>query len=120
MYFPPDILLNNLVVGAISEDAKDNFNKPPKERTTRHRDALLHAIRSCGVSFSIWEKTNADGSGSGTYDFTSLMGSDKRKLLQQLPHKLEINTDVIEATIRSTVIELWHVSGNILHSLFYY
>ncbi len=71
MYFPPDVLLNNLVLGAISQDAKDNFNKPPKDRITSHTDALLHAIRSCGVSFSIWEKTNADGSGSGTYDFTS-------------------------------------------------
>ena len=116
MYFPPDVLLNNLVLGAISQDAKDNFNKPPKDRITSHTDALLHAIRSCGVSFSIWEKTNADGSGSGTYDFTSLMGSDKRILLQQLPQKLEINSDAIEDTIRPTVIELWHVSANFINN----
>ena len=45
-------------------------------------------MRSCGVSFDIWEKTNADGKGSGTYDFTSLLGNDKKQLLRELPSKL--------------------------------
>lgn len=33
-------------------------------------------------------KKNADGSMSGTYDWTSLMGSEKKTLLQKLPDKL--------------------------------
>ena len=32
-----------------------------------------------------WEKLNADGRNSGIYDFTSLMGSDKKILLEMLP-----------------------------------
>jgi hypothetical protein len=49
---------------------------------------------------------NANGSGSGTYDFPSLMGSDKRKLLGQLGKKLEINPDAVEQSIRPSVIQL--------------
>jgi hypothetical protein len=71
-------------------------------------DALLCAIRSCGVSFSIWEKMNANG--SGTYDFTSLMGTDKRILHEQLGKKLEINPDAVEQSMRPSVIQLWNVS----------
>ena len=61
---------------------------------------LVKAIRSCGISFNIWEKMDGDGKGSGHYDFTSLMGSDKRLLLDVLPPKLkEILPDGISDTI---------------------
>lgn len=105
----PDILLNNLVTGAIRADAKENINKPPKQRTCKHIEALLGAVRSCGVSFSIWEKKNADGKGSGTYESTSLMGSDKKLLLKLLPQKLQAD-HVVEASIRPIVVRLWSVS----------
>jgi hypothetical protein len=105
-----DVLLNTLILGALALDAKENYNKPSNQRTTGHMDALLCAIRSCGVSFSIWEKMNANGSGSGTYNFTSLMGTDKRILLEQLGKKLEINPDAVEQSIRPSVIQLWNVS----------
>ena len=65
--------------------------------------------------FQSGKKTNADG--SGTYDFTSLMWSDKRKLLQQLPQKLEVNLDAIEQCIGSSVIKLWDVSLNLTVSI---
>ena len=54
----------------------------------------------------VWEKRNADGKGSATYDFTSLMGSDKKILLQHLPGKLE---GVIRPETSVTVIKLWKV-----------
>ena len=109
-----DILLNNLILGALPLDAKDNHNKPPNQRTTGHIDALLCAIRSCCVSFSIWGKMNANGSGSGTFDFTSLLGPDKRLLLEKLAKKLEINPDAVEQNIQHTVIKLWNVSLRLL------
>lgn len=43
-----------------------------------HRDKLQTKIRSCGIGFEIWEKTNADGKGSATFDLTSLLGNDKK------------------------------------------
>lgn len=64
-----DKLTKDLVEEATSRDFKENIVKPP-----------TNAIRTCGISFSVWEKTNADGKASGMYDFTSLMGSDKKIL----------------------------------------
>ena len=66
---------------------------------------LLEAIRSCGLSFQVWEKTN--GGGSGMYDFTSLMGSAKKLLLKKLPDKLK---GVIMPDTEEAVIKLWKVS----------
>lgn len=49
-------------------------------------------------------KTNADGKGSGQYDFTSLLGSDKKKLLKDLPSKLP---GVIQSETVNTIQKLW-------------
>ena len=91
---------------AISRDKKDNLHKAPRNRTATHLNSLVKAICSCGVSFSVWEKKNADGSGSGTHDFTSLMGTDKKLLLEKLPAKLD---GIIGPTTSSTVIKIWKV-----------
>lgn len=37
-----------------------------KKRT--NLDSLKAAIKNCGVCFNTWEKKNADGKGSGSYD----------------------------------------------------
>ena len=41
-------------------------------------------IRGCGVSFSIWTKKGTQGE----FDWSSLTGSDYKKLLENLPSKL--------------------------------
>lgn len=94
------------MTAAISWDKKENHNKPSCERTNVHVEALLSAINSCGVSFKIWEKKDANGKGSGIYDFTSLMGSDKKLLLKNLPEKLD---GVIDESTSATVIKIWKV-----------
>jgi hypothetical protein len=63
-----DILTKNLVTAAINWDKSENFNKPPCKRTNLHLDSLIATINSCGVSFKVWEKKNANGGASGTYD----------------------------------------------------
>ena len=45
----------------------------------------MDVIRSSGISFNVWEKTNADGKSSGIHDFTSLLGPDKKR---ELPSKM--------------------------------
>ena len=60
-FFWSDVLLANLVSGAIPADEKENYNKAPNQRTCKHVDALLSAVRSCGVCFSFWEKRDANG-----------------------------------------------------------
>ncbi|CAH3191986.1 unnamed protein product, partial [Porites evermanni] len=99
-----DNLLTNLVHEAVEWDKEANHNKPPSQRSTLHLHALLKAINSCGVCFNVWEKRNADGKGSGSNDFTSVMGSDKKLLLQHLPAKLK---GAIKPQTSNTVIKLW-------------
>ena len=53
---------------------------------------LVKAVRKCSNSFSVWEikEENAARSKIGGYDWTSLMGRDKRRLLkvELLTHRL--------------------------------
>ena len=99
-----DVLLNNLVKDALSWDERDNWGKKKCEQKDTHLQHLVSTIKSCGVSFSVWEKTNADGKGSGVYDFTSLLGADKKKLLKTLPEKFD---GVIQPKSEQAVKLLW-------------
>ena len=53
------------------------------------------------------EKKNADGGASGTYDFTSLMGTDKKLLLKGLAQKLD---SVVNADCCERLVNIWQVS----------
>ena len=99
-----DVLTGNLVKDAINWDLQDNWNKKKCEHVHTHLTDLKDAIRSCGIPFDIWEKRSADGKASGQYDFTSLMGSDKKKLLIELPNKFD---GVIRPQTCGTVKEIW-------------
>lgn len=94
------------MIAAINWDKADNISKRPCERTTLHLDSLISAINDCGVCFQVWEKKDADGRRSGTFDFTSLMGNDKKLLLKNLPEKLY---GVLKADCRTSVIKIWKV-----------
>ena len=71
-----------------------------------HLENLVKAICSCGVSFSVWEKQNADGKGSGLHNFTSLMGPAKKILLEKLPPKLH---GILSSEASDTIIKIWKV-----------
>jgi len=66
--------------------------------------SIILYFRSCGVSFSVWEKKNADGKPSGSYDWTSLMGTEKKILLQKLPDKL---AQCLKPSTCDVIIKLW-------------
>ena len=89
---------------AIDWDIKDNIDKAPSQRSDYHLQSLVKCISSCGISFNVWEKKDADGKTSGTHDFTSLMGSDKKLLMRSMPHKL---SGVIRES--ATVVQIWKV-----------
>ena len=116
MFFS-DNLLTNLIQEAVEWDKEDNQDKQPCLRKKIHLEALVKCINSCGVCFSVWEKRNADGKGSATFDYTSLMGSDKKKLLQHLPSKLG---EVIRPKTSDTVTKLWKVHNIQMHILIIY
>lgn len=58
------------------------------------------------MSSSVWEKRNADGKGSGNWDWTSLMGDDRKIILRELPGKMET---LIQQDTAKTLVELWKV-----------
>ena len=60
------------------------------------------------------KKPDADGKGSGLYDFSSLMGSDKKLLLKALPDKLP---GVIRPETSETVTKIWKVLHDIHFSI---
>ena len=39
---------------------------------------LTDTISSCDVTFSVWEKLNENHQGTGKYEYTSLIGRDKK------------------------------------------
>lgn len=102
-----DILINNLIEDAMQWDEKDAVRKTRNVSNGEHLKRLVDIIRSCGVSFSVWEKRNADGKGSGTWDWTSLMGDDRKKLMCELPPKLDI---AIQPDTAQNVVQLWKVT----------
>lgn len=96
----------NLIKEVTEKDSKQVFNKAwNKEKGTNLR-ILIETINELGITFSLWEKKNADGKGSGTYHWTSLVGSDKKKLMKLLLQKLEA-LDILFPETKEAVIKLW-------------
>ena len=104
-----DVLLSNIIEDAMEWDDKDDFGKKKGEPKGLHLRKLTQLINSCGVTFSIWKKRDADGKGMGKMDWTSLMGDEKKKLLRMFPTKLENCMDTIHPDTAVTVIKLWKV-----------
>lgn len=105
-----DILLSNIIEDAIELDDKDDYlTKKKGESKGVDLASLIRLMNSCGVTFTIWEKRDEDGKGTGKKDWTSLMGDEKKKLLQNFPTKLESCADVIHLDTSPTTIKLWKV-----------
>lgn len=106
-----DILIQNLIEDAMQWDDKESSSSAKKRSIlqSKHVQQLVKEINKCGVTFSIWEKRNADGKGSGTWDWTSLMGDDRKKLLKGLPERLASSSDCIQQDTCKTVVQLWKV-----------
>ena len=83
----------------------DNFGKPKSQWTSTHLDRAVTAIRSCGVGFSVWQTKE------GKYEWTSLMGGDKKWLLRNLPDMFE---DILKPDKKDAVTKLWKVRIHVL------
>lgn len=104
-----DVLLANLIEDAMEWDDREDFLKRRGETKGVHLRNLTQVINSCGVTFSVWEKKDGDGKGTGKMDWTSLMGDERKKLLKNLPAKLEASQDSINHDTAETVIKIWKV-----------
>lgn len=108
-----DVLTNALVRDAMTKD-KLAGNKKVLEGP--NLQDLIAAIRKCGVTFSVWEKSNADGSSGGLYDFTSLMGPDKKNLLTSLPGNIR-EAGCLSTATQDKVVSLWESFSSLYDNL---
>ena len=74
-----DVLTENLISAAKINDRM--HHKRIKLLEGPMVTAVIESIRSCHISFDVWET-------DGAFECTSLMGTDKKKLLKSLPPKL--------------------------------
>ena len=95
-----DVLTENLIIAARLHDKRQN--RGCKLLEGQMVKALLESIRSCGVSFKIWEKNMP----TKEFEFTSLMGNCKKKLLAKLPSKF---SSCQPACLIEDVTDLWEV-----------
>ncbi|CAB4030363.1 Hypothetical predicted protein [Paramuricea clavata] len=99
-----DVLIDNLMEDVLEWDKTEDMCKKRSDERGIHLNNLISTIRSCGVSFNIWQKKSAEGNASGKYECTSLLSHDKKILLQQLPRKL---STAIQEDSCSEVIQIW-------------
>ena len=97
-----DVLTSNLITEVIDWDIEESILNTSNKQA--HLNKLINSIRSCGVSFNVWKKKNADGKESSVHDWTSLMGNDKKALLYHLPEKM---TDFLRPETAEKIIKIW-------------
>ena len=108
--------VTDLLTSALINDAikKDRLAGAKKALEGPNLAKLIEAVRRCGVTFAVWEARNADGSGSGRVECTSLMGPDKRKVLKRLPEHVK---GCLTAATEEKVLALWTDFNSIYETL---
>lgn len=80
----------------------DNKGKPTSQQKQTHLDTLLDTARSLGVSLNVWKSAETK-----KYEWTSLLGREKRILLKKLPEKFD---KILPPERAPTIQKLWNVS----------
>ena len=93
-----DVLIRNLINAAMQYDSV-NSRRISDVLKRPMINNLLKAINTCGVSFTIY--IQKDG-----FEFTSLVGNDRKKLLNKLPSKV---SSCQPPEYSRTVQEIWEV-----------
>lgn len=88
----------------------EDFDKPRGQPKGIYLTKLVKAINDLGISFSVWNKKKADGSESQVKEFTSLLGSQKKKPLSGLPPSLH---EFLYPNTFATVKQLWVDFGHL-------
>ncbi len=79
-----DRLTKNLIKEDMERDSEADFLRKRGELKGIYLNKLVTVINSLGISFSVWEQSSADRKESSAYDWTSLVGSEKKKLINLL------------------------------------
>lgn len=87
-------------------DLTEDKNKRSNQPKGIHLTALVKAINECGISFAVWPKLDGSGKKTSGYDWRSIVGQEKKQLLQLLPEKFD---GVLKPDIGNTVKQIWQV-----------
>ena len=98
----------------LEKDAVEDFEKPRGQPKGIFLNRLVKAIDGLGISFSIWNKRNADGPESQVKEFTSLLGTQTKKLLNELPSKLN---EFLHPDTCATVKKIWDDFGSLYNKI---
>lgn len=99
-----DVLIRNLILYADGEDHRQKEHHGAESHSVRK---LEQAIRSCGVSFQIWQNREPTGKPiPGSYDWTALSGKHKLLVLKKLPSKMDT---LLKESLCGQVAKLWNV-----------
>lgn len=99
-----DRLLDNMLTECEERETNENFTKSSRENKSNYTNDLVKIINQMGITFSVWNKKNADGSASNQKECTSLLGSQKKKLLKELPLHLP---KLLYPETCSVVVNIW-------------
>ena len=82
----------------------------------KNRNELVKYIQNCGVHFQVWEGRQKDGFGDSFkyLEWTSLTGSDMKKMFKKLPDLLQ-STQCIQN--KEGVISLWKQFGALYETM---
>lgn len=95
----------NIIHSTIRRDKKAEMCTKGIEKDI-YQHKLLKSIKKCGVTFNIWQKPDENGNTTDKYDWTSLMGADKKKLLYNLPDTF---AEFVSPATLDTVTKIWKV-----------
>lgn len=102
-----DVLIRNLVHEMVLADKRAKRDCTQTTLNTHLKQLELHINVHCKVTFRVWETRDPDGKPSGTYDWTSLMGTDMKKVIKSLPSKF---SELLRPEIQRTTSQVWNVS----------
>lgn len=95
-----DVLTRNLIYELVNRDRRDRMSPTFIKK-------LETTLSESGVSFRVWEKRDACGKPTGIYDWTSLKGSDMKKVIRSLPPHF---TSLLQPEIQEVMAKIWKVT----------
>ncbi|XP_074662584.1 uncharacterized protein LOC141915078 [Tubulanus polymorphus] len=103
-----DVLLRNLIFDIKDVDDEASFARDLSASVIgQNLHGLVRLIQECGVVFHIWEvRDPVTLKGTGKLEWSSLQGSEFKKLFNQLPDKLSTSKIMHEDTM-TDVLKLW-------------
>jgi len=111
-----DVLLRNIIEDSVRLDQKENLGEKMSTVKNKNRNELVKYIQNCGVHFQVWEGRQKDGFGDSfkNLEWTSLTGSDMKKMLKKLPDLLQ-SAQCIQN--KEGVISLWKQFGALYETM---